>query len=173
MVGTGAVSDVLVRWATAADIDELVRLRQVMFDSMGVEVTADDLEVITAALRTGLPDGTFFAAVVDAAVIDATVVDDAIGEATYLAACGIGMTAQRVPGPGNPSGRCGYIQSMVTDDRARRQGFARAVLAALLERFEADGVTHVDLHATASGEPLYRSAGFRPGVQPELRWTAG
>jgi GNAT superfamily N-acetyltransferase len=62
---------------------------------------------------------------------------------------------------------------MVTDERARRRGLARLVLLALLDRFVAEGVTRVDLHASAMGAPLYESEGFRPGVQPELRWVEG
>jgi ribosomal protein S18 acetylase RimI-like enzyme len=148
-----------VRWATTDDLSELVRLRRVMFESLEMGVTAEDDDAMASVLGTGLVTGEFFAAVVD-------------GDG-FLAACGIGMTARRVPGPGNPSGRYGYIQSMVTDERARRQGLARDVLGALLDRFAAEGVTRVDLHASTMGAPLYLSAGFRPGVQPELRWVAG
>ena len=43
------------------------------------------------------------------------------------------------------------------------------MLDALLERFEALDVPIVDLHATAMGDPLYRSMGFAPGNTPELR----
>jgi ribosomal protein S18 acetylase RimI-like enzyme len=146
-----------VRWASVDDTAELVRLRRVMFESLGIAVSADDDDAAAAVLREGLPSGRFFAAVVD-------------GDG-YLAACGVGMTALRLPGPGNPSGRFGYIQSMVTDERARRLGLARLVLDALLRRFVDDGVTHVDLHASAMGEALYRSVGFAPGRQPELRWV--
>jgi ribosomal protein S18 acetylase RimI-like enzyme len=147
-----------VRWATVDDVAELIRLRRVMFESMGMDVSADDDAAGTEVLGAGLASGAFFAAVVD-------------GDG-YLAACGIGMTSLRVPSPGNPSGRYGYIQSMVTDERARRRGLARAVLRALLDRFAADGTSRIDLHASAMGEPLYLSEGFRPGRQPELRWRA-
>jgi len=147
-----------VRWATEIDVAELVRLRRVMFESMGVAVAAADDEAAALVLRTGLANDDFFAAVVD-------------GDG-FLAACGIGMTALRVPGPGNPSGRWGYIQSMVTDERCRRRGLGLAVLDALLDRFAELGVVKVDLHATAAGEPLYRSKGFSPGAQVELRWSA-
>jgi ribosomal protein S18 acetylase RimI-like enzyme len=157
----GTVDGVRVRWATAADIGELVRLRRVMFEAMGMEVTAADDEATRVVLGPGLDSGEFFAAVIDSGAADG-----------HLAACGIGMTARRVPSPGNPEGRYGYVQSMVTDERDRRQGHARAVLRALLDRFGQLGIARVDLHASAMGEPLYRSEGFRPGTQPELRWRA-
>ena len=149
-----------VRWATSGDIPELVRLRRVMFESMALDVPPSAEEAMAAVLTTGLLDGTLFAAVVDG---------DGPGE---LAACGIGMTAQRVPGPHILSGRYGYVQSMVTDERHRRRGLARGVLELLMARFAELGVTRVDLHATDMGAPLYRSMGFGEGSQPELRWSA-
>lgn len=157
MVGSDAV-DASVRWAGPDDVAELIRLRRVMFESLGTSCSAADDGAAAAVLVPGLASGDLFAAVVD-------------GDG-WLAACGIGMVAQRVPGPGNPSGRYGYVQSMVTDERARRRGLARAVLTALLDRFAELGVTRIDLHASTMGEPLYRSVGFAPGRQPELRWAA-
>ena len=151
-----------IRWAGLDDVPELMRLRRVMWESIDYEVTAADDAACVEILTEGLENGEFFAAVVDAP-----------GGEPGLAACGVGMAARRLPGPGNPAGLFGYIQSMVTDERCRGQGLARLVLDALLERFVADGVTRVDLHASAAGEPLYRSAGFASGRQPELRWVAG
>jgi ribosomal protein S18 acetylase RimI-like enzyme len=149
---------VTVRWATVEDIDELVRLRRVMFEAMGVDVTAAVDDAVAGALRRGLPSGEVFAAVVDGP------------DRSYLAACGVGLTSVRLPGPHNPSGGAGYIQSMATDPRARRQGHARAVLTLLLERFRELDVRVVELHATAAGEPLYRSAGFGEAQQLALQW---
>jgi GNAT superfamily N-acetyltransferase len=124
----------------------------------------DVLPAVEASMRSlftvGLADGTFFAAVVDGP------------DAGTLAACGVGMVAQRLPGPHNPTGRYGYVQSMVTDEQHRGHGLARQVLSLLMDRFSELGVLRVDLHATAVGEPLYRSAGFSEGQQPELRWSA-
>ena len=153
------MGDVTVRWATVGDLEELVRLRRVMFDSMGIEVPAESEAAVRTVLGAGLEAGDFFAAVVDG---------DQPGR---LAACGVGMTTQRIPGPHNPSGRYGYVQSMVTDEAHRGRGLARAVLEHLMARFATDGVVRVDLHATPLGETLYRSVGFTEGQQPELRWS--
>ena len=158
MLGTPTMGTVTARWATTADIDELVRLRQVMFDAMDEKLTAADREAVATALRDGLPTGEFFAAVVD-------------GDG-FLASSGVGMVVRHLPGPGNPSGRRGYIQSMATDERCRRRGCARAVLAALLGRFTELGVVMVDLHATPYGLPLYQSMGFVLEDEPGLSWTA-
>lgn len=152
---------VTVRWATIDDIDELVRLRRIMFESMDLVVAPPVDDAVATALRRGLPTGEFFAAVIDGS--------DGGGQA-WLAACGIGMTSVRLPGPNNPDGTYGYVQSMATDPRERRRGHARAIMAALLDRFVADGIRRVELHATAEGEPLYRDLGFRPPQQLALDW---
>ena len=143
-----------VRWAGDDDVDELVRLRRLMFESMGIEVSAADDAATGLVLADGLASGDFFAAVVDAA--------------EGLAACGIGMVLRRVPAPGNPTGLSGYVGSMVTDHGHRRQGHARAVLTALLGRFDDLGIHRISLHATEVGAPLYLSEGFTPPPNPEL-----
>jgi GNAT superfamily N-acetyltransferase len=151
-----------VRRATVDDIGELIRLRQVMFDSMeGVMVTTAGWEDPCAEVfRRGIDDGSVTAFVIDAP------------EGTGLAACGVATVAARLPGPGNLSGSYGYVQSMATDERWRSRGYGRAVFGALVDWFRDEGVTAVDLHATTSGEPLYRSFGFREGETIELRWRA-
>ncbi len=143
------------RWATVDDIGELVRLRGVMLGAMGLDADGTWTVAVEAQLRAGLPDGTFFAAVVDAP--------------SGLAGSGVGMVWQRLASPGD-SGAFGYIQSMATDPAWRRRGVGRAVLTLLLEGFRARGVDRVGLHFTPEGEALYRSAGFTEPRQPELRW---
>jgi GNAT superfamily N-acetyltransferase len=147
------------RHATAADIPELVRLRQVMIES--VRGSTDDSWQATAAavLEQALGDGSMVAVVVDS-------------PHSGLAACGVGMVAQRLPSPGCVDGRYGYIQSMCTDERHRRQGLARQVFAGLRRWYADLGVTRVDLHASKMGERLYRAHGFEDPTEPELRWHA-
>lgn len=150
------------RRATTDDIPELVRLRQVMMDSVWGGAGADSSwrAACAAILEQVLADGSMCA----------VVVDDPDGG---LAACGVGMVAQRLPGPGCPSGRYGYVQSMCTDDRWRRKGLAGAVFEGVMAWFAEERVTRVDLHASRMGEPLYRSFGFTDAREPELRWRAG
>lgn len=147
----------VARWATVDDVAELVRLRELMYEAMGVGGDRTWQPSVTRQLREGLVDGRYFAAVVDA--------DAAPGR---LAGCGIGMVWERLAGPGS-AGTLGYIQSMATDPAFRRQGIARRVLTLLLDGFAARGVTSVGLHATTEGEPLYRAAGFAEPRYPELR----
>jgi GNAT superfamily N-acetyltransferase len=149
-----------IRRARSDDAAELVRLRVVMFDAMGL-ASGDPVWQASchAQLERGLEDGTF-----------AAFVADDTERPGALAACGVAMIAQRLPGPGNVSGRFGYVQSMATDVRFRRRGLARAIFEALMHWFDVQGVDAVDLHATPNAEPLYRAFGFEPAHTPELRW---
>lgn len=149
-----------VRRATPDDAAELVRLRRVMFDAMEID-HADGAwaESMERLLRARLSDGSMVA----------FVVDEGDGR---LRACGVGLVEERLPGPRNPTGRHGHVQSMATDPDARRRGYGRAVFAALMEWFAAEGVVSVDLRATPYGEPLYRSFGFtEPRMVTLSRWV--
>ncbi len=102
----------------------------------GEELAAADRDAVAIALRDGLTTGEFFAAVLD-------------GDG-FLASSGVGVVVRHLPGPGKPSGRRGYIQSMATDL----------------------GGVMVDLHATPYGLPLYDSMGFVLEDEPGLSSTA-
>ncbi len=158
------MADVVVRKATTADIGELIRLRQVMFDALDgvMDISSGWEEPCARFLDNGITDGSVAALVID------TPGADGVG----LASCGVATVASRLPGPGNLSGRYGYVQSMATDERWRRKGYGRLVFAALVDWFKTERVAAIDLHATTSGEPLYRSFGFREGESIELRWRA-
>lgn len=148
------------RLAVADDIPELLRLRGVMFDAM--DRREDDgawQESSATLLREGFARGDVAAFVVDHPDTPGRVVSG-----------GVAVIVQRLGNARNPSGRYGHVQSMATDPEFRRQGLARAVLAALLAWFEQRDIVAVDLHASPMGEPLYRSMGFREGHEPELRW---
>ena len=143
-----------LRRATSDDVPDLVRLRGVMYDAMGVD-HADPAWSASCAdvLRAGLASGAMAAFVVE--------------EDGRVVAGGVGMVEQRLPGPRNPSGRHGHVQSMATDVAARGRGYGRAVFGALMDWFDSVGVSSVDLHATPDGERLYRTYGFG-----EPRFTA-
>jgi GNAT superfamily N-acetyltransferase len=149
-----------VRRGTTDDIGELIRLRQVMIDSVrGPSADHRWRRACAAVLAEELSDGSMAAFVVDR-------------PGGGLAACGVGMVAQRLPSPGCEDGRYGYIQSMCTDARHRREGMARRIFEALMGWYEDAGITRVDLHASSMGESLYRALGFTDPAEPELRWRA-
>lgn len=142
---------IAVRQAVLADAAELTRLREVMITSQGPMLDTSWRLRCTEAFRAALadPDGPLQAFVTDAP-----------DEPGVLAASSVGVIQQRLPGPSNPSGMTGYILSVATDPRFRRQGHARAVVTATLEWLRGCGIPRVDLHASDDGEQLYRELGF-------------
>lgn len=137
----------LVRPATPADIPELLRHREMLFDSLGLDLDRSGWRAAT--LRTyqetlGSDDMAVF-------VVDG---DDC------LAASGVGLIDRRLPGPQTPNGRWGHISGMVTDPAYRRQGHARAIMVELLGWFRDREVARIELHGSKDGTPLYRQFGF-------------
>ncbi|WP_457458480.1 GNAT family N-acetyltransferase [Streptomyces sp. TE5632] len=152
----------LVRRAVPKDAEEVLRLRQVMIDSMphaspSTDWHADSLPVLRARLAE--TDGSFAAFVVDH--------PDRRGLATLAA----GTIDYRIGGAHNPYGIDGYVFSVATDPDARRRGHARACVEALLVWFRERGARRVRLTASPQAEPLYASLGFtrRPDPLLELR----
>lgn len=144
------------RPASAGEVRQLVGLAGLMFESMGVDASGDDWQREAAdRLRGRLGD--------DMVVF---VVDDADG---HPVACAAGVINSRFPTPVNPSGQIGYVQWVSTEPEWRRKGASRAAMEALLAWFDDRGVASVELHATADGEPLYRSLGFGDDGRNALR----
>jgi ribosomal protein S18 acetylase RimI-like enzyme len=147
------------RRAVPGDAAELVRLRALMFDAMGIDTAGDAWRTSAEFhLQKVLAEGDVVAAVVDA-------------PGARLAAGGVIEFQERIPSPGNPSGRGAYVSNMSTDIPWRRRGLARAVLAELLAEAARRGVERIELHATEDGMGLYQSVGFVPrtGGGAEMR----
>jgi len=155
-----------LRRATAADAEELVRLRGLMFAS---HARAGEVPVEDPAWRR--------ACVAELARLDsepdeiaAYVVGAPAGG--VLVACAVGWMVAKLPSPPDPGSRRGHIGSVVTVDGHRRRGYARQCFAALLDWFAAQRVPAVDLYATSMSESLYREFGFRDANSPAMRYFA-
>ncbi|MET7359721.1 GNAT family N-acetyltransferase [Streptomyces sp. NPDC005562] len=157
----------LVRRATPEDAEELIRLRQVMIDSVfavrsGAESDtswhAESLVTLRRRLRE--PEGDFAAFVVDHPE-----------RPGGLAALVVGTIEYRIGRVGNAHGRVGHVFSVATDPDQRRKGHARACMEALLDWFRARGTGQVDLNASAEAEPLYSALGFVRKPDPSMRLT--
>ncbi|MFJ2741176.1 GNAT family N-acetyltransferase [Streptomyces sp. NPDC087440] len=152
------------RRATAEDAAEVLRLRQIMLDSMsGDEPAPRDWQA--GALpglrkRLSLPDGDFAAFVTEH--------PDGSGRLGSLA---VGTIDYRIGGPGDPTGGRGHVFSVATDPRARRRGHARACMDALLSWFRDREVVQVGLSASTEAEPLYTALGFTRRSAPDMRLT--
>ena len=144
--------------ATEADAAEVGRLACVMFVSMGMDDPGDAWRTMSAEHFARRVGRDAVAVVVDHPTIPARIVSS-----------GAATVSTRLPTPMNPTGAYGYVQWVATEDDFRGRGCARAVMTTMLEWFDARG-GEVELHATKSGEPLYRSLGFWEGNgAPSLR----
>lgn len=149
-----------VRKAAEDDVAELVRLRALLFETLGGDffnpASADDdwRDTLAAVLKEQLT----------ADAVRILVVDGDNG----LAACGIGTIEQRLPGPHLRNGRIGHVIGVVTDPAYRRRGHSSAVMRGLLDWFREREVARVDLYASPEGEPLYRALGFTDHPDPAL-----
>jgi GNAT superfamily N-acetyltransferase len=151
----------LVRRATPEDAGELLRLRQVMIDSMtgaNTDTGWQSASLATVSARLADPAGGFAAFVVDRP-----------GRPGALAALVVGTVEYRIGRAGNPHGRIGYVFSVATDPDARRRGYARACMEALVDWFREQGVGQIDLTASADAVPLYASLGFVRQPDPLMR----
>jgi GNAT superfamily N-acetyltransferase len=140
------------RAATADDVDEMIRLATVMFESIGLDASGRDW--INAA-PTVLVDG------IGRGLVGAFVVDDPTRPGRLAASAAV-VVEQRLPTPHGPDGRIGYVQWVCTDPRFRRQGLGRAVMGAIIGWTRDRGVTRVELHTSPDGRALYEDLGFRP-----------
>ncbi|WP_327136922.1 GNAT family N-acetyltransferase [Streptomyces sp. NBC_01340] len=151
----------LVRRALPEDAEEVLRLRQVMIDSVfaadgSTHWHAESLPTVRGKL--GDPDGAFAAFVIDHP-------DRPDGLAALVA----GTIEYRIGRAGNPHGAVGHVFSVATDPDTRRRGYARACMETLLDWFRERGVPQVDLNASAVAEPLYASLGFVRKPDPSMR----
>lgn len=149
------------RIARPEDAAEVARLAGLMFASFGPDIDDPDWP---AAVETALAVGIGSPSTV-------LVIDDP-DVPGRLAAVGAGVVDPRLPRPGAAVRRAGYVQWISTDPSQRRQGHASTITKALLAWFEVEGVTSVSLNATPSGEPIYRSLGFKEPGQVYLQWSA-
>ncbi|GAA4069413.1 GNAT family N-acetyltransferase [Actinomadura miaoliensis] len=151
-----------VRQAVDDDVAELVRLRALLFETLGGDFfnppsAGDDWrDALARVLKEKLTED-------DTRIL---VVDGDNG----LAACGIGTVEQWFPGPHSHNGRVGHVIGMVTDPAYRRRGHGRAIMHGLLDWFRQRDVARVDLYASTDGAPLYRDLGFVDHPDPSLYW---
>lgn len=80
------------------------------------------------------------------------------------------MVFERMPRPGRPPGRWGYLGNAFVLEAHRNQGVGRQLLDAILGHATARGLVRVVLSPSERSIPLYRRAGFR-AADELLVWT--
>ncbi|GGS46947.1 GNAT family N-acetyltransferase [Streptomyces violaceus] len=152
-----------VRRALPEDAEEVLRLRQIMIDSLFASDPSTRWHgesLPTLKTKLGEPEEDFVAFVVDH--------PERPGALASLVA---GTIDYRIGKPGDPQGKVGFVFSVATDPDARRRGYARACMQTLLEWFRTRGARRVQLTTSPEAEPLYVSLGFRPKPDPLLELT--
>lgn len=149
----------VIRRATAADADAMLRLRVLMFEAMGVPAGRLEDPAWRLAAHGWFVDRIPAAGVhVVVAEAEGLVVSGAVGEVTTL-----------IPGPGTPNGSVGLISNIATLPDFRGRGLAAAVTDALLAWFRAEtDVSRVDLFATPGGSAIYTPRGFTARDFPSM-----
>ncbi|MFI6372283.1 GNAT family N-acetyltransferase [Streptomyces sp. NPDC050546] len=152
-----------VRRALPEDAEEVLRLRQIMIDSLFASDPSTRWHgesLPTLKTKLGESGGDFVAFVVDH--------PERPGALASLVA---GTIDYRIGKSGDPQGKVGFVFSVATDPDARRRGYARACMQTLLDWFRTHGARRVQLTASPEAEPLYVSLGFRPKPDPLLELT--
>lgn len=130
-----------VRQAVEYDLVELVRLQASRFAFTSASAEEEWLDALAVVLREQLTMDS----------VRILVVGDGHDG---LAACGIGVIEQRLPGPHLRNGRIGQVIGVVTDPAHRGCGHDRSIRRALLDWFRDREVARVDLCASAGPQVL-------------------
>lgn len=144
------MSEITIRPATLDDIPDLVRLRRLMFESMGY----DDAELLDTADQAA---HAYFFQAIPAGEFHGWL---AVTSGGKPVATGGVVIDHHPPGPNNLSGQSGYIMNMSTVPAYRRRGIARQIMLAMLTWLHERAISKVILHPSDMGKPLYESLGF-------------
>jgi GNAT superfamily N-acetyltransferase len=156
-----------LRPATSADVPALTRQRAEMYRDMGV-LPDDQYEPLRAAfaayLSRALPAGEYVAWV-------ATTGDrrDVVAGAGLLLRPMLPALRRRDDAIDVALGPQGLVCNVFTERPWRRRGLARRLTETAIAGARERGVSHLFLHASAEGRPLYESLGFVP--TSEMRYA--
>ena len=136
---------------------EVARLRVRMLEELG-EMGGDDprtlVQVTEAYLNRRLGSGGHF-----------TSVAEEQGRLVGIASLEI---FERLPYPGNLSGREGYLLNVYVESDFRRRGLAGALVRDLVGVARREGVGRLWPHASAGGRGVYEAAGFEARMLEEM-----
>lgn len=153
----------VVRRATVSDLEDLLRLRVLMWTSLGEPepVPGEWSERAEQDLRERLPeDGDLAAFVAD-------------GPERRPVSVAFGVIHRTLATPHRPDGRVGYVFDVVTEPEHRGRGLATAVMTELVAWFRARGVARVELRASKYGERVYERLGFVRYEEGQYSLTLG
>jgi GNAT superfamily N-acetyltransferase len=153
------MSVITIRMATGEDVQALARNRRRMFEDMGPSDVAQ-LDAMETAFAEWVSEKL------------------AKGEYKGWVACdgdlvvaGVGLWVREwSPMPGDLSNRRARVMDVYTAPEYRRQGLSRKLMIALLDWCRENGIITADLNASADGQGLYESLGFKTTNEMVLRF---
>ncbi|MHA1978455.1 MAG: GNAT family N-acetyltransferase [Candidatus Hodarchaeales archaeon] len=154
------MDSISIRKATVSDVPALVKLRRLMFESMGHNnpdlLKAGDLAV-EKFFNESIPNKTF----------RGWVAINSSGE--VVSNIGV-IIDQHPPSPNNITGKIAYLMNLCTLSPYRRQGIARKLLEEVLAWTRQLDIKRVSLHATKLGKSLYEQLGFTETNEMRLKF---
>lgn len=142
--------EITIKMATAADLEELMRWREMVLREVFSIPTGEDMTGLLAANRayyqTALETEDHIACF-------------ACAEETPVGCGGICLY-QEMPSPDNPTGQCGYLMNIFTLPAMRQHGVGRAIVQWLVQEAKRRGVGKIYLESTEQAYPLYQELGF-------------
>ncbi len=149
--------NIIIRAAVVSDIDDLVQLRRIMFESMGFD-DPNRLELTDKAssnyFSEAIPNEQFFGWL-------------ALSPAGEAVGSGGIVIDYHPPEPLNLLGKIGYIMNLVVIPKFRRKGIARRLMKTMLNWLKDSNIQISSLHATEDGRHLYEELGFE--ITDEMR----
>ena len=146
---SGGVVRTIVRTATVRDLDLLVRHRRSMWEAIA-EFSARDHDAADAVYRRWARDRMhsrrFIGFIVEVA--------------SEPVASGCVWIMEVQPRPGRSGTAAAYLLSMFTEPSHRGKGHATRIVRAAIRWAKSRGIPVMLLHASDSGEPIYRRLGF-------------
>ncbi len=136
----------VVREATPADAEEIVRLGAMMYTAVGRAPHPEWVPYAESLVRSRM--GLDLVGV----VVD--------GDHGDIASCALANISPRLPQPGLSATSIAYVQWVSTAPEYRGRGYARATMEALIEACDHRSVRVVELHATPEARGLYERLGF-------------
>lgn len=153
-------TDIHIRRAKLDDAEIIAHQRRAMFVDIG-KADAASLDVMDATflpfVRGGLAEESYLGWLACA------------GDGQVVAGAGL-IVHEWMAGPHDPAHPCrAYIANVYTEPAYRGRGIARRLVTAAVDWCRAQGLRVIALHASDYGAPLYRSMGFEPTNEMQLK----
>lgn len=143
------MEDIVFDTANKNDIDELVRLRIAYIrDDFGSISDEEELN-----LKNRLPD-YFERELGDHLIAFVARAEDRLVAAAYL------LIVEKPANPSMPTGLCGEVLSVFTEESYRGRGICSHLMGDLITFAKEHDFSRVDLLATEDGYPVYKKLGF-------------